>query len=133
MSGLCPILWPCDGHSVLSVCFSPLAATGPREGAEGSAHKQPLRALCQEQQAAGGAICTPEAELCEELTGKPTNVSGRCCVCPASSHLNLQSRLTKLSIWFTFIWLQNLTESWGQNSNFRGQTVPEGCGLPLSS
>lgn len=30
----------------------------------------------------------------------------------APSHLNLQSRLTKLSIWFLFIWLQTLTGSW---------------------
>lgn len=117
---------------VLSVCFSPLAATGPRDGT-GSAHQQPLRALCQEEQAAGGAICTHEAELCEELTGKPTNVSGMCYGSPAPSHLSVQSRLTKLSIWFTFIWLQNLAESLGENSNFRGQTVPEGCGLPPSS
>lgn len=29
---------------------------------------------------------------------------------PASSHLNLQSRLIKLNIWFLLIWLQNLKE-----------------------
>lgn len=34
--------------------------------------RQLSRALHQEQQAAGGAICTPEAELCETPTGKTT-------------------------------------------------------------
>lgn len=38
---------------------------------------------------------------------------------PAPSHLDLQSRLTKLSIWFPFIWLQNLTESCAEDFSFQ--------------
>lgn len=42
--------------------------------------RQPSRALHQKQQAAGGATCTPGAELWEEFTGKPTNIV-RCVLC----------------------------------------------------
>lgn len=71
--------------------------------------RQPSHALHQEQRAAGGAICTREAELCD---GPPTyrKTSGVYWACPAPSYLNLQSRSIKLNIWVFFIWLQNLKE-----------------------
>lgn len=116
-----PILCPCETFCVRSIQFSPLAAAGLRGGTGGSSHQAAL--TCPAPGAPGSRwshlhkwdwvlwwIC--------QLTGKPTNVLGIHCESPAPSHLNLQSRLTKLSIWLLFIWLQNLGELGGKISNF---------------
>lgn len=89
--------------------LSPLAATDPGVVLEEVPIRQPSHALHQEQPAAGGAICMHETELSD---GPPTyrKTIGVYWACPAPSHLNLQSRLVKLNIWFLFIWLQNLKE-----------------------